>query len=171
MTVANDNFTQEDLAELERSVNSIVAICHKMNAHWWIDPATGEDLRKNPLIAATKIALIHSELSEALEGDRKDLMDDKLTHRKALDTELVDGVIRIGDLAGAYGLPVGQALRAIANLPSKAVSLALALRSIAQLAGGLGLEIGPITAEKSAFNLVRSDHKHENRVKKGGKKY
>lgn len=167
----NDNFTQEDLAELERSVNSIVAICHKMNAHWWIDPATGEDLRKNPLIVATKIALIHSELSEALEGDRKDLMDDKLPHRKAFDTELVDGIIRIGDLAGAKGYPVGEAIRAIGNLPSKAVSLALGLRSIAQLAGGMGLEIGAITAEKSAFNLVRADHKFENRVKPNGKKY
>jgi hypothetical protein len=167
----NDNFTQEDLIELERSVNSIVAICHKMNAKWWIDPATGEDLRKNPLIVPTKLALIHSEVSEALEGDRKDLMDDKLPHRTALDTELADGVIRIGDLAGAKGYPVGQAMRAIGNLPRQAVSLALALRSIGELAGGMSLDVAGAVSEKSSFNLVRDDHKFENRVKKGGKKY
>ena len=46
---------------------------------------------------AQAIALMHSELSEALEADRKDLMDDKLTHRKGLEVELADAVIRIMD--------------------------------------------------------------------------
>jgi hypothetical protein len=167
----NDNFTQEDLIELETAVNVLVAVCHKMNATWWIDPVTGDDLRKNPLIVATKLALIHSEVSEALEGDRKGLMDDKLTHRPALDTELADGVIRIGDLAGAKGYPIGEALRAIGNLPRGAIGLALALRSIGELAGGLNLDLSGAVAEKSGFNLMREDHKMENRVKKGGKKY
>ncbi|WP_316196715.1 hypothetical protein [Bradyrhizobium sp. SZCCHNS3053] len=171
MTIANDNFTAEDLLELERAVNTIVTICHRMNAHWWIDPVTGEDIRKNPLIVPTKIGLIHSELSEALEGDRKDLMDDKLPDYSALDTELVDAMIRVGDLAGKEGLPVGEAIRAIGILPSRAISLAMALRSIAHLAGGTGKDLGKIAAAKSAFNLVRPDHKHENRAKKGGKKY
>ena len=40
---------------------------------------------------------MHSELSEALEADRKDLLDDKLTHRKGLEVELADAVIRIMD--------------------------------------------------------------------------
>lgn len=167
----NDNFTKEDLIELERSVNSIVAICHKMNAHWWIDPATGEDLRKNPLIVATKIALIHSKLSEALEGDRKSLMDDKLTHRTALETELADVVIREGDLAGAVNLLLGPAIVAIAPFSSKEISLALALRSVADLAGALKLDLAGAVAEKSSFNLVRPDHKFENRTKPNGKKY
>lgn len=136
MTVANDNFTEADLIELERSVNSLVAICHKMNAHWWIDPSTGEDLRKNPLIVPTKLMLTVSELAEAMEAHRKDLMDDKLPHRLGIEAELVDVLIRVGDLAGA-----------------------------------LGLNLGPTAREKSAFNLVRPDHKAENRVKKGGKKY
>ena len=51
-----------------------------------------------------KLALIHSEISEALEGHRKDLMDDKLPHRKMIEVELADAVIRIADLAGALGL-------------------------------------------------------------------
>jgi hypothetical protein len=132
----NDNFTKEDLIELERSVNALVAICHKMNKHWWTDPATGEDLTQKPLIVPTKLMLTVSELCEAMEADRKDLMDDKLPNRLGLEVELADALIRIGDPGGAMKLNLGAAAR-----------------------------------EKSAFNLVRPDHKAENRVKKGGKKY
>jgi len=47
-----------------------------------------------------KLALIHSEVSEAMEGDRKNLMDDKLPHIPMLHVELADAVIRIADLCG-----------------------------------------------------------------------
>ena len=62
---------------------------------------------------AEKIALMHSELSEALEGLRgapfPGVPDDKLPHRPAVEVELADAVIRIMnyathrklDLAGA----------------------------------------------------------------------
>ena len=46
------------------------------------------------------LCLIHSEISEAMEGHRKRLMDDKLPHRKMVEVELVDAMIRIFDLAG-----------------------------------------------------------------------
>jgi NTP pyrophosphatase (non-canonical NTP hydrolase) len=45
-----------------------------------------------------------------MEGDRKDLMDDKLPHRKMREVELADAVIRIFDLAGAYGMDLGEAI-------------------------------------------------------------
>ena len=48
------------------------------------------------------IALMHSELSEALEANRKDLMDDKLPHRKGDEVELADAFIRILDYMGGY---------------------------------------------------------------------
>jgi len=51
-----------------------------------------------------------SELSEALEGHRKELQDDKLPHRKMLEVELADCLIRIFDLAGGYNLDIGGAL-------------------------------------------------------------
>lgn len=49
------------------------------------------------------LALIHSEISECLEGERKNLMDDKLPHRKMAEVELADALIRIFDYAAAFG--------------------------------------------------------------------
>lgn len=59
---------------------------------------------------SSKIALVHSELSEALEADRKNLMDDKLPDRHGREVELADAMIRIFDLAGRYGMDLGGAL-------------------------------------------------------------
>lgn len=50
------------------------------------------------------IALMHSELSECLEGVRKKLMDDKLPHRTMEEVELADLLIRVFDYAGNWGL-------------------------------------------------------------------
>lgn len=47
--------------------------------------------------------LIVSEVAEAMEGERKNLQDDKLPHRKMAEVELVDVLIRVFDYAGAYG--------------------------------------------------------------------
>jgi len=58
----------------------------------------------------TMLMLIVSEVSEAMEGDRKGLMDDHLPHRKMIEVELADAIIRIGDLAGKLGLDLGGAI-------------------------------------------------------------
>lgn len=80
--------------------------CHEANAKWWHDIHTGERLKRNK---AELIALMHSELSEMLEGVRKDSFDDKLPHRKAEEVELVDLLIRAFDYAGAHGLDLDGA--------------------------------------------------------------
>jgi NTP pyrophosphatase (non-canonical NTP hydrolase) len=57
-----------------------------------------------------KIALVHAELSEALEGLRTGAMDDKIRHRPAVEVELADAVIRIMDYAKHRKLDVAGAV-------------------------------------------------------------
>ena len=49
----------------------------------------------------TFICLFHSELSEAMEGDRKGLMDDHLPQYPMFQVELADFVIRCMDWLGS----------------------------------------------------------------------
>jgi NTP pyrophosphatase (non-canonical NTP hydrolase) len=86
-------------------------LCHFLAARsgWWADMATGQRLTADQVNIPEKLCLIHSEVSEAMEGHRKDLMDDKLPHRKMLEVELADAMIRILDLAGFLGLDLAGA--------------------------------------------------------------
>lgn len=59
-------------------------------------------------IIALKLSLIHSEISEGLEGIRKKLMDDKLPSKEMLDVELGDASIRIMDLAHWLRYDLGE---------------------------------------------------------------
>ena len=88
-------------------VAQIEQLCHGLarEAGWW-DNRNLDD----PQTIPTCLCLVHSELSEAMEGARKNRMDDHLPHRKALEVELADAMIRILDLAGAYQLDLGCAL-------------------------------------------------------------
>ncbi len=61
-------------------------------------------------VACTQFALIHSEISEALEGYRKDKKDDHLPDLPAVDVELADALIRIFDLAGYLGCDLATAV-------------------------------------------------------------
>lgn len=91
-------------------------------AGWWKRKDGTTDLLADPEMApyviCTKIMLMVSEVVEAMEGDRSDLMDDKLPHRKQLEVELGDLILRALDLAGKLKLDVAGAIieKAIYNL-------------------------------------------------------
>lgn len=139
-------FTQQQAA-LISAIDLFVATTHKAAATsgWWIDTDTGEDVRTWPkkffkLWVSAKLMLIVAEIGEAMEGWRKDLMDDKLPHRKMFTVELADAMILIGDLIG--GLAEWENYDA---------------------------DLGAAAVEKMEFNSQRADHKIENRVAEGGK--
>lgn len=60
---------------------------------------------------AEKIALMHSELSEALEGIRDpSIMDKHCPEYTSVEIELADTIIRILDFAYQYNLRIGEAV-------------------------------------------------------------
>lgn len=61
---------------------------------WWDEPNRCK---------LTLLQLVNTEIAEATEAERKDLMDDHLTHRKGGEVELADALIRVLDMGGAYG--------------------------------------------------------------------
>lgn len=88
-----------NLSELSKQV-------HAANIKWWQDPSTGLPVRRNK---GELLALIHSEISEAYDGDEMGLMDDKLPHRRMTEVELVDSAIRIFDYAAGFSHDIYQA--------------------------------------------------------------
>lgn len=68
---------------------------HNLKVGWW----SGEQQ-----CVYQKLQLVSTEVAEATEGARKNLMDDHLPHYKMECVELADAMIRILDFGGRYGL-------------------------------------------------------------------
>ena len=90
-------------------LNMLCESIHQSNidAGWWKLDKNGIIIPRNK---GELLALIHSEVSEAMEGFRKNLNDDHLPHRKMAEVELADTLIRIFDLAGSEGYDLGGAM-------------------------------------------------------------
>jgi hypothetical protein len=90
-------------------LNDLARECHAANQTWWHDPLTGVPLERNK---GELLMLMVSELSECMEGERKNLMDTHLPHRRMAEVELADCLIRIFDYAGAFGYDLDGAVTA-----------------------------------------------------------
>jgi len=88
-------------------LNELSKTCHAANTKWWADLETGEKISRNK---GELLMLVVTEVAEAMEGARKDLMDDHLPHRKMEEVELADCIIRILDYCGAYNFDIHGAL-------------------------------------------------------------
>lgn len=107
----NDDFSfkeliqdSEEREEIRHAGFRLTVMCHGIaeECGWW--SATTE--RDVPRL----LMLCVSELAEAMEGHRKNLMDDHIPTRKMLEVELADAVIRIFDMAGGLNLDVSGAI-------------------------------------------------------------
>ena len=99
-----ENMTNEEKIAYDGLIMAQM-LAHKTatDAGWYVDPVTGGLVERN---FGEVVALMHSELSEALEADRKGLMDDKLPGRPGTEVEFADCMIRMMDTAGANALDI-----------------------------------------------------------------
>lgn len=147
----------------------------------------------------TYVCLFHSELSEATEGLRKNLMDDHLPHYPMAAVELADFVIRALDWFGAqddvdvtqmvtvqmggydnldYIAEIHRHISAAMhwnghklNRDKLAGSLDLAVSMANSMAQSNDWDLLQIINEKIEYNKHRADHKRESRAEVGGKKF
>lgn len=93
--------TQEK--ESTETINRLIDQAHAtaVSKGWW----------ENPAEIGTLLALVHSEISEALEAERKgNPPDDKVPEFGGSVVEMADAIIRIFDICAHKGYPLGEAL-------------------------------------------------------------
>ena len=149
--------------KLPLAAGAFTSLCiaiHEFNTQWWLDPATGKPKDRN---VGEMIALMHSELSEALEAHRKNLMDDKLPHFHGIDVELVDCIIRAMDLLGARHKARQDHLTKLKPRDDSG--------SVYTPSDFVAYTPGDVLYDKCHYNARRADHKPSSRLDVHGKKY
>lgn len=171
-------------------LNQLAQRVHKLNEKWWQHPVTKERIERNK---GELLMLVITELAEACEGERKDLMDDKLPHRKMAEVEMADAMIRLLDLSQGYRLPItiktlsyeeieshipdnkGEALLIIcANIIAFKMGrseFGFIIQMIEDYCTKHNYDLYGALEEKLAYNATRVDHTHEARLQAEGKKW
>jgi hypothetical protein len=174
------------------NLNELAAQVHQANIRWWQDIHTGQPIQRNK---GELLMMVITELAEAVEGIRKNLMDDKLPHRRMEEVEMADGYIRLLDFAGAYGLELTGFMHCQEDIHYVQDNKADAIRTIAKYVAEIdvdrshdtaisfclyqirlyclkhNLDLNGAVTEKLAYNATRHDHTHEARKADGGKKF
>jgi NTP pyrophosphatase (non-canonical NTP hydrolase) len=103
------NERAKDEVTIVNGIDTLIDTCYDASyeAGWWHDLNTGEKLQRNK---GEMLMLMVSEIAEAMEAVRKNLMDDKLPDRPGVEVELADCVIRIADYCGGFDLDLGGAI-------------------------------------------------------------
>jgi hypothetical protein len=168
-------------------LNEFAKVCHEANKKWWQDIETGNPINRNQF---ELLALAISEVSECLEGERKNLMDDKLPHRKMAEVEMADTKIRLCDFSAGFGIPISEQQlqdpipdnkgEALFRLMEYIVKIGywktptwinLSLAYIEAYCVKFGYDLEGAVQEKMAYNATRQDHTHEARKIDGGKQF
>lgn len=101
----------EPISATQDLCESVAALAITIHADerpkWWVDLDTGEPKGRNP---GEMLMLAVTELAEAMEGVRKNLMDDHLPHRKMEEVEIADCIIRLLDYCEGRSLDIGGAI-------------------------------------------------------------
>lgn len=179
---------------MKQNLNELAARIHKQNAQWWTDLVTGKPIERNK---GELLMLAITELSEMVEGIRKNLPDDKIVTRSMEEVEAADFWIRILDYVHGFNLGnlelpkislldltpenKAEAILVIAQsvmriydasgtiYEAHAITVPLALMEAYCVKHSLDLE--GAMEEKLEYNKTRRDHQREARLLADGKKF
>lgn len=96
--------------EVMAGLRDLQSVCYgnALAAGWYQDMNTGG---KKVINFGERIALIHSEITEAYAAVEMNEKDDKLPHRQGYDVEMADVLIRVFDQAGYEGYDLATTMK------------------------------------------------------------